>query len=105
MHKAYDTPIDQINLTSSVFLLTMTIFAYPSIYIIKQIGIKVSIKLAMFMFFIGTLMRVLIGESIYLVIFGQFLCGFASAFIGNLQVRVISEWFNEKEVSFCLNKF
>ena len=48
----------------------MTIFAYPSIYIIKHIGIKVSVKFAMFMFFIGTLMRVQIGESIYLVIFG-----------------------------------
>ena len=62
----------------------MTIFAYPSIYIIKHLGIKFSIKLSMFMFFVGTLMRVLIKESIYLVIFGQFLCGFAAAFVGNL---------------------
>lgn len=48
----------------------MTVFAYPSIYIIKNIGIMASIKLAMFMFFIGTVMRVMIDESIYLVIFG-----------------------------------
>lgn len=80
----------------------MTIFAFPSIFIIKNLGIKFSVKLSMFMFFIGTVMRVLIFESIYLVIFGQFLCGFAAPFIANLQVKVISEWFDEKEVSLPL---
>lgn len=53
----------------------------------------------MSLFACGTILRIFISKGIYIVIIGQFLCGLASSFISNLQVKVISEWFDEKEVS------
>lgn len=55
--------------------------------------------MSLIVFLVGTILRCFIAKHIYLVIIGQFFNGFASSFIANLQIKVISEWFDAKEVN------
>lgn len=55
-------------------------------------------KYALFMFVCGFGLRLLIGYTIWSVLIGQLICGAASPIVANIQVRIIAEWFDEKEV-------
>lgn len=90
--------MEYVNYSSSVWFFSCVIFAFPGIFFINKYGLEFSIKYALFLFVLGFGVRLLIGYTIWSVLLGQFILGAAAPIIANVQMRVIAEWFDEKEV-------
>lgn len=67
-------------------------------FVLRKLGLSNSIRLAAFLIASSFFLRLLIEESIFFVIGGQVLAGISGPFFLTTQIRVISQWFDEREV-------
>lgn len=95
--------MEYINFTSSTWFFSCVVFAFPGVFLINKFGITYSVKYALMMFVCGFGVRLFIGYTIWSVLIGQFILGAAAPIVSNVQIRVIAEWFDEKEVIFIHN--
>ena len=80
--------------------LMSMIFALPTIFLIRKVGIDTSIKIAMVLTAVGFVVRMFLNFSIHAVMIGQLLIGIGYPTILMIQTNFITLWFNDKDVIF-----
>ena len=97
--KAFDCSLQLINLTSASFFVSSIIFLYPSVELIRRTSLSTAVKTASFFLLVGFILKMLIKESVWWVVIGQFVIGSTSMVFENIKAKFVTDWFEGDEVN------
>ncbi len=92
----YDVSITEINLVSSVLVISQVVFAFPGNYIMDKFGLKKALILNGFFMISGMWVRCLVNYNFYFVILGNMISGVGLNIILTGSPMVAFHWFFPK---------
>lgn len=97
--EVFDKPLNIINLSSSVWSFTGLISGIPANYLMGLLGIRKSLILATFLFFVGMLIKNFINYNFYFVLIGQGIAGLGGPFCSYGTANFAAHWYTGPKVS------
>ena len=92
----------EVNLVALLFYFAYPFASFGANYMFDNVGIKLGMSIGNILLMAGVATRLLINESFYFVLLGNFLSGCGSTFLVNPSAKISATWFNENNVSFIL---